>query len=66
MARNDAEPWVQLATRIPKALHRELKLHCVQREMPVMDFVTQAIREKLTAPSPSEARPAKPSRRKHR
>jgi len=65
MAR-DAEEWVQLATRIPKALHRELKLHCVHREMAVMHFVTKAIEEKLAALSAPEARPAKPSRRKHR
>jgi predicted HicB family RNase H-like nuclease len=37
----------QLATRIPKDLHRRLKLHCVQAEVSLMDFVTDAIREKL-------------------
>jgi predicted HicB family RNase H-like nuclease len=66
MARSDVEVWVQLATRIPKALHREIKLYCVRREVSVMDFVTQAIQEKLAAPSSPEARPAKPSRRRHR
>jgi predicted HicB family RNase H-like nuclease len=39
--------WVQLATRIPKALHRELKLHCVTAETSVMDFVVKALEEKL-------------------
>jgi predicted HicB family RNase H-like nuclease len=34
-------------TRIPKSLHRELKLNCVTAETSVMDFVTQAIEEKL-------------------
>ena len=41
------EVWRQLATRIPKDLHRRLKLHCVTHEIAVQDFVTQAIEEKL-------------------
>lgn len=40
-------PWVQLATRIPKDLHRQLKLHCVQREESIMDFMVEAIRDRL-------------------
>jgi len=43
--------WVQLATRIPKALQRELKLHCVQADETVMAFVVQAIEEKLARES---------------
>ena len=34
-------------TRIPKSVHRELKLHCVTAEVSVMDFVVAALREKL-------------------
>jgi hypothetical protein len=49
-ARETTEAWTQLATRIPKPLHRELKLHCVTAETSVMDFVTKAIEEKLGAP----------------
>jgi len=41
------EPWVQLATRIPKTLHRQLKLHCVQTDTSVMDFVVRSLEEKL-------------------
>lgn len=41
------EAWVQLATRIPKSLHRELKLHCVHADTSVMGFVVAAIKEKL-------------------
>ena len=41
------EAWTQLATRIPKELHRRLKLHCVTHEIAVQDFVTEAIEEKL-------------------
>jgi len=41
------EVWTQLATRIPKELHRRVKLHCVTHEIAVQDFVTQAVDEKL-------------------
>jgi len=41
------EPWTQLATRIPKELHRRLKLHCVTHDIVLMHFVTEAIGEKL-------------------
>jgi len=41
------EVWTQLATRIPKELHRRLKLHCVTHEIAVQDFVVEAIEEKL-------------------
>jgi predicted HicB family RNase H-like nuclease len=41
------EPWDQLATRIPKDLHRRLKLHCVTYDTSVMHFVVEAIEEKL-------------------
>ena len=46
MAKTD-EPWTQLATRIPKELHRRLKLHCVTHEIAVQDFVVKAIEGKL-------------------
>jgi hypothetical protein len=48
MANIENEPWVQLATRIPKSLHRTMKLHCVTAETSVMDFVVKAIEDKLT------------------
>jgi len=44
---NDGEVWVQLATRIPKRLHRELKLYCVKSDVSVMDFVVSALEDKL-------------------
>ena len=43
----DEEAWTQLATRIPKELHRRLKLHCVTNDIAVMHFVVEAIEEKL-------------------
>ncbi|MFN8545769.1 MAG: hypothetical protein U0807_16425 [Candidatus Binatia bacterium] len=39
---------MQLATRIPKSLHRELKLHCVKSDVSVMEFVVKALEEKLS------------------
>jgi len=41
------EPVAQLATRIPKELHRRLKLYCVTHEIALQDFVTEAIKEQL-------------------
>ena len=41
------EAWTQLATRIPKELHRRLKLHCVTNDTSVMEFVVEALKEKL-------------------
>ena len=47
MAKMEDEVWVQLATRIPKELHRKLKLHCVESDTPVMEFVVSSLEEKL-------------------
>jgi predicted HicB family RNase H-like nuclease len=47
MTRVEADVQVQLATRIPKALHRELKLHCVKADRPLMEFVVEALQERL-------------------
>ena len=41
------EVLTQLATRIPKELHRRLKLHCVTHEIMLQRFVTEAIEQKL-------------------
>jgi len=38
------EVWTQLATRIPKDLHRRLKLHCVTHDASVMEFVVGPLR----------------------
>jgi hypothetical protein len=47
MADRSDEAWVQLATRIPKPLHRQIRLHCVQHDTSVMDFVVASVEEKL-------------------
>jgi hypothetical protein len=41
------EPWVLLATRVPKTLHRRLKLYSVRTDATLMAFVVAAIEEKL-------------------
>jgi predicted HicB family RNase H-like nuclease len=43
----DDDVLIQLATRIPKALHREIKLHCVSDGISVMEFVAAALEDKL-------------------
>ena len=47
VAGSDEEATTMLATRIPKSLHRSIRLHCVTRDMLMMDFVTAAITEHL-------------------
>jgi predicted HicB family RNase H-like nuclease len=48
--------WVQLATRIPKTLHRALKLRCVETDVSLMAFVVEAIREQLARVAPRRAK----------
>ena len=38
---------VQLATRVPRDLHRAIKLHCVGVGVSVMSFVESALTTKL-------------------
>jgi len=61
MATSQEVVVVQLATRIPKSLHRQLRLHCVTADTSVMDFVMRAIEEKLAG---SGGRPVKRRGRK--
>ena len=49
--------WTMLATRIPKDLHRRVRLHCVGKGIMLMDFVTEALEEKLRP----KRKPKKPS-----
>ena len=41
------EVLTQLATRIPKDLHRHRKLYCMTHDIMLQHFVTEAIEEKL-------------------
>jgi len=47
MASKEDDILIQLATRIPKGLHRKIKLFCVQNSISVMEFVAAALEEKL-------------------
>jgi hypothetical protein len=44
-----ATPITQLVTRIPRALRRRVKLHCLMRETTLTQFVVDAISERLSA-----------------
>jgi hypothetical protein len=37
----------QISTRVPKALHHRMRVHCVTIESLVRDFIVEAIEEKL-------------------
>lgn len=50
------EAWVQLATRVPKSLHRAMKLHSVTAEISLMEFVVKALEEKLARDQKRRAR----------
>jgi predicted HicB family RNase H-like nuclease len=52
------EPLTQLATRIPKELHRRLRIHCVTHDIVLMHFVAAAIEEKLGPKRGSKKKPA--------
>jgi hypothetical protein len=41
------EPMVQMATRIPASLLMKVRVHCVEQERSIMEFVADAVREKL-------------------
>ena len=43
----DDDVLIQLATRIPKRLHQAVRLYCVTNEILLMDFLVEAIEEKL-------------------
>ena len=64
MVRGDhyTREWVQLATRIPKTLHRAVKLRCVESETSLMVFVVDAVREKLAREAGARRRKRPPSK----
>lgn len=58
MADKDDDILVQLATRIPKGLHREIKLFCVKGNISVMEFVAGALEDSLKAGGPKSRKAA--------
>lgn len=55
----EGEVVVQLATRIPKTLQRRLKLHTVEQNVSISDFVSEAIEAYLDASGSKRSRKAK-------
>jgi hypothetical protein len=45
--RDDDDAVVQLNARIPKGLHRRVKVHCVLTGVPLVEFVRRALEERL-------------------
>lgn len=43
----DGDVVVQLATRVPKTLYREVKLHCVEESISISDLVAEALKDIL-------------------
>jgi hypothetical protein len=43
----DERDTVQLSTRVPRRLWKDVKMHCVERGKRVGEFLADAIREKL-------------------
>jgi hypothetical protein len=64
MTDRSSEVWVQLATRIPKSLHRAVKLQCVTDGEAVQDFVVAALREKFARDTGRRSRRARDSSRR--
>jgi hypothetical protein len=61
----ESEGWIQLATRIPKSLHREVRLHCLKAETTMMHFLVAALREKLAKGSRGRRQRTNPAHRAH-
>ena len=54
----DADILIQLATRIPRSLHREIKVHCVANGISVMEFVATALEDRLRQTQAAKKKPA--------
>jgi hypothetical protein len=55
------QPGVSLCTRVPRTLRRAIRLHCTSTERPMMDFVREAIEEKLGRDAAAPPRVARTS-----
>lgn len=53
------ETLVQLATRIPKPLHRAVKMHCTATDESVMEFTTRALGSLLEAETTGKSKGGK-------
>lgn len=59
----EGEVVVQLATRVPKGLYRELKLYSVTESRSISELVTEYIREGLKAAKPVRQKSSQKRRR---
>jgi hypothetical protein len=57
-------PLIQLATRIPRDLHKVVKVYCVNHDTSVADFVTDALRHELEARRAEETPRTKPTKKR--
>ena len=56
------EEEVVLATRVPKSLHQQSKLYCIQNGMSLREFVAAALEDKLKREQGERAVRRKPER----
>ena len=56
LATYDEESLVQLATRIPRRIARDLKEFCVRNDVRMQSFIRAALAERLTKSRPAEQR----------
>ncbi|MBU2516233.1 MAG: hypothetical protein KKB57_01500 [Proteobacteria bacterium] len=52
------EPVSTLGVRIPKSLHKRLKLFCVEYDLEIQKFVAEAIEDKLNKLEQKHDKPA--------
>ena len=50
-------PFIQLATRVPAQLRRALRIHCVESEVSIADFVAQALAQRLERTAKEDGHP---------
>jgi len=55
--------WVQFVTRVPRRLHHDMKLHCVAHNVTIVEFVADAVSERLLAAAVAGRGVAPPLRR---
>ena len=56
------EETVVLATRIPKSLHQQSKVYCIENGMALREFVAAAVKDKLKREQGERAARRKPER----
>jgi hypothetical protein len=69
MELEDGLTVTQLATRVPKALYKVVKVFCVTSDVSIADFVSEALQHELDArqaevAGKAKAKAAKPRRRR--